>query len=52
MDFKEVKISINGKDIKLNRFATSIIGNTIYGMVLSLRLDEEPKEIEIKVIKK
>jgi len=52
MDFKEVKISINGKDIKSNKFVASIIGNTIYGIVSSLRLDEEPKEIEIKVIKK
>jgi len=51
MDFKEVKILVNGKELELNNFAMSIIGNTICGMVSSLKLEDEPKEIELKVSK-
>ncbi len=51
MEFKEVKIVVNGKEIELNRFAALIIGNTVRGMVSSLNLEDEPKEIEVKVSK-
>ncbi len=51
MSFKEVKILINNKEIELNEFVTSIFGNVIDGMIASLNLDEEPVEIEIKVVK-
>ena len=36
MDFKEVKILVNGKELELNKFAMSVCGNTVYGMVSSL----------------
>lgn len=52
MEIENVKISVNGKEIDINPFVTSVIGNTIIGMVSSLRLDDEPKEIEIKITKK
>lgn len=51
MDFNEIKILVNGKEIELNKFAMSVCGNTVYGMVSSLKLEDEPKEIEIKVSK-
>lgn len=51
MDVKEVKILVNGKEIELNKFAMSIVANTVYGMVSSLKLDDEPKEIEIRISK-
>ncbi len=51
MDHREVKILVNGKEVELNNFAMSVIGNTVLGMVSSLKLDDEPKEIEIKVSK-
>ena len=51
MDFKEVKILVDGKELELNKFAMSVCGNIVYGMVSSLRLEGEPKEMEIKVSK-
>lgn len=51
MDLKEVKIQINGKELELNKFAMNIVGNTVLGMVSSLKLEDEPKEIEIRVSK-
>ncbi len=52
MEFENVKVIINGKEIEINPFVTSVFGNIVVGMVSSLKLDDEPKEIEIKVTKK
>ena len=52
MEFKEVKVLVNGKEIEKNPFVSSVIGNTVSGMVSALRLDEEPRKIEIRVVKK
>ena len=52
MEFENVKVIINGKEIEINPFVTSIFGNIIIGMLSSLTLDDEPKEIEIKLTKK
>ncbi|MDH4222036.1 MAG: hypothetical protein OEV55_00705 [candidate division Zixibacteria bacterium] len=50
--FKKVELKVNGKEITLNPFANNIIGNTIWGMVSSLKLDDEPEKIEIKILLK
>jgi hypothetical protein len=47
--FKKVELKVNGKDISLNPFASNIISNTIWSMISSLKLEEEPKDIEIKI---
>ena len=47
--FKKVELKVNGKDISLNAFSNNIIGGAIWGMVCPLKLEEEPKEIEIKI---
>jgi hypothetical protein len=52
MEFENVKVVINGKEIEINPFVTSIFGNIIIGMLSSLKLDDEPKEIEIKLTTK
>jgi hypothetical protein len=52
MEFENVKVIINGKEIEINPFVTSIFGNIIIGMLSSLKLDDEPKEIEIKLTMK
>jgi hypothetical protein len=44
---RSIKIKVNGKDIQLNPFATHILGNTIWAMISSLRLEEKPNRIEI-----
>lgn len=46
---KKVVLKINGKEISLNPFANNIISNTIWSMISSLKLEEEPKDIEIKI---
>ena len=51
MDVNDVKVQVNGKDVDLNPFAASIVGNIVCAMVSSLKLDGEPREIEIRVSK-
>ncbi len=46
---RSIKIKVNGKDVTLNPFATHILGNTIWAMISSLRLEEKPKKIEIEL---
>ena len=46
---KSVGVRVNGKEIELNDFVETIFGNTIMGMVSSLRLDQPPKLIEVCV---
>jgi hypothetical protein len=46
---KSVGVRVNGKDIELNDFVVTLFGNTIVGMVESLRLDQPPKRIEVCV---
>ena len=46
---KAVGIQVNDKEIKLNSFVKTLFGNTIVGMVSSLRLDKPPKRIEVCV---
>jgi hypothetical protein len=50
-DIKEVTIKVNSKVIDLNPFSRLIIGNTIEALIKSLRMEEEPKIIEITLTK-
>lgn len=50
-DIKNITIKVNSKAIDLNPFTQSIFGNTIEAMVTSLRLEDEPKVIEIVITK-
>jgi len=47
--FKKVELKVNGKEVPLNPFANNVFGNTIWGMVTSLKLEEEPETVEIKI---
>ena len=48
----EVKLSVDGKQVELNEFASKILGGTIVGAVTSLRgISKEWKEIKIEVTK-
>jgi hypothetical protein len=42
---KKVELKVNGKEVFLNPFTNLIIENTIWGMVSSLKLEEEPKKL-------
>jgi len=46
---RSIKVKVNGKQIPLNPFTTQILGDTIWTMISSLRLEEKPKHIEIEL---
>jgi hypothetical protein len=46
---EEVVIKINGKDIRLKDFPKRVTHNLVVGLVKSLNLEEEPREIVIHV---
>jgi hypothetical protein len=46
---QSIKIKVNGKEVSLNPFATHILGNTIWAMISSLKLEEKPNRIEIEL---
>ena len=44
-----VQILINGREIKLKDFPQRVVYNLVLGFVKSLKLEESPSEIEIRV---
>ena len=46
---RSIKIKVNGKEISLNPFSSHILGNTIWAMISSLKLEEKPNQIEIEL---
>jgi len=46
---RSIKIKVNEKEISLNPFTTLILGNTIWAMISSLKLEEKPNRIEIEL---
>ncbi|WP_448587252.1 hypothetical protein [Thermocrinis sp.] len=45
----EVQILVNGEEIRLKDFPRRVIYNLILGFVKSLKLEEDPRDIEIRV---
>jgi len=45
----KVQIFVNGKEVKLKDFPQRAIYNILLGFVKSLKLNETPREVEIKV---
>lgn len=46
---RDIKVKVNGKDVPLNPFATNILGNAIWAMIMCLRLEEKPTRVEIEI---
>ncbi|KPJ62854.1 hypothetical protein AMJ44_15035 [candidate division WOR-1 bacterium DG_54_3] len=46
---RSIKVKVNGREVSLNPFATHILGNTIWAMISSLKLEEDPNRIEIEL---
>lgn len=46
---RSIKIKVNGKEVSLNPFSSHILGNTIWAMISSLKLEEKPNQIEIEL---
>ncbi len=47
----DIKLVVDGKDIEMNQFVRKFIGNTILGMVSSLREIRNPRSIVIRLEK-
>lgn len=48
-EVRHVELKVNGKDVDLNPFVQTIFTNTIMGLVSSLRIEEEPKRVELSI---
>jgi hypothetical protein len=46
---RSIEVKVNGKEVSLNPFATHILGNTIWAMISSLKLEEKPNQVEIRL---
>ncbi len=48
----DVKLSVDGEDIALNKFVAKMLGGTLVGAVMSLQgIKKDWKEIKVKVTK-
>jgi hypothetical protein len=45
----DISLAVNGKDVPMNPFVRLILTNVLDAIVRSLRLEGEPREIEIKL---
>jgi hypothetical protein len=45
----QVELSVNGKPIAMNEFVHKIVGNLVWAILQSVRLDEEPKSATVTV---
>ncbi|WP_407393797.1 molybdopterin-guanine dinucleotide biosynthesis protein B [Methanobrevibacter sp.] len=49
MENSKIAIKTNGHDVEINKFTSGILKETIYAVINSLKIDEEIKEIVIRV---
>jgi hypothetical protein len=45
----KVQILVNGKEVKLKDFPKRALYNVVLGFLRSLKLEEEPKEVVLKL---
>ncbi len=45
----EIELEINGKKVKLKEFPMRALKGVIVGFIKSLKLEEKPKEIVVKI---
>jgi len=50
IDMEEVVLEVNGKKVRLKDFPLRALKGTVVGFVKSLNLEEEPKEITVKIV--
>lgn len=46
----EVVLEVNGKEVRLKDFPMRALKGVVVGFVRSLNLEEEPKEIKVKIV--
>ena len=46
---EKAKLKVNDKQVPLNDFVSETIHNVIIGLVKSLKLDEQPRKIEVEI---
>lgn len=47
---EKIVLEVNGKKVRLKDFPMRALRGTIVGFIKSLNLEEEPKEIRIKIV--
>ncbi len=47
---EEIVLEVNGKRVRLKDFPMRALKGTVVGFIKSLNLEEEPKEIKIKIV--
>ena len=47
---EEIVLEVNGKRVRLKDFPMRALKGTVFGFIKSLNLEEEPKEIKIKIV--
>lgn len=45
----DIKIKVNEKELSLNPFVTSLVGNLVWAIVSSLKIEEEAHKVVIEV---
>ncbi|NPA40695.1 MAG: hypothetical protein GXO18_00260 [Aquificae bacterium] len=46
---EDIVLEVNGKRVRLKDFPMRALKGTVLGFILSLNLEEEPKEIKIEI---
>ncbi len=45
----KLKIIVDEQPVRLNKFVKQLITNVVYALIVSLKLDAPPKNLEIKL---
>ncbi len=47
---EKVELRVNGRRVRLKEFPRKALKGTVLGFVRSLNLEEEPREVEIRIV--
>ena len=50
-DQYKIEVIVNDKQIAMNSFVQEIVKNVVHALVLSLKLEDQPEKIEVKLSK-
>jgi len=47
---EKIELRVNGRTVKLKEFPRKALRGTVLGFIRSLNLEEEPREVEIRIV--
>ncbi len=50
-DLFKIEVIVNNKPIAMNSFVQEIVKNVVHALVQSLKLEDQPEKIEVKLTK-